>query len=461
MSWEKDIMPKVSVIVPCLNMKEYIDNCMNSIMNQTLEEIEILVVDAGSSDGTLEILDKFIQADERIHLIHSMKKSYGYQVNLGIRRASGEYIAIVDADDRIGVDMYKTLYNNAVYSEADYVKGAARSFYTVSDDFTYYMSLMQFSKTEYQNSIIEVIPTKRTDLLTRDNFLWYGIYRQEFIKSILLHESPGAAFQDFGGLLQTQIKAQKAVYLKNAFYEYRQDNIAASNYNPRGFQFVWEEYIWAEQFIVNASDEWKTAFYRKLFLHTMSIYHTMAAAEVIWENSRKYICLIREKLKSKLNAGVLTKDIFSLDEWANLQILLDGERGLYDKLLKKRMCRKQQFINIMAASGNREIVIFGYGNIGTFVYAQIVRHKLGRVVAFCDNQLEKHGLVYDKVSVLPPAEAVKTYPHAYFVITSERFFDDMKKQLIFMNISEEQVGIYTAGLDMRMFGASLINDVMA
>jgi len=449
-------MPKVSVIVPCLNMRQYITNCLDSITNQTLEEIEILVVDAGSTDGTLDILNMFTQTDERIRLIYSKKKSYGYQVNLGIRQAAGQYIAIVDADDRIDADMYEVLYKQAVCSDADYVKGAAKSFYTISDDFIYYMPLMQFPRTEYRNGIIEVIPAERTDLLTRDNFLWYGIFKQELMKDILLHESPGAAFQDLGGLLQTQMRARKAIYLKEAFYEYRQDNAASSTYNPKGFQFVWEEYTWAEQFIVNASDDWRAAFYRKLFLHTLSIGYTMTATGSVWENSQEYLHLIREKLRSKLIEGILKKEYFSRDEWENLQLLLKNENEVYDKFLKEQLGRRQQFIKIKETARNKEIVIFGCGNVGIFVYAQIRKHGLGRVAVFCDNQLEKHGLVYDKVLVLSPEEAAKRHADACFVITSGKDFEDMEKQLLFMKIHKSQICIYTGGMDMRLFGASLI-----
>lgn len=449
-------MPKVSVVVPCLNMRKYIEDCLESIVNQTLREIEVLVIDAGSADGTLDILNQFMQKDERIRLIQSAKKSYGYQVNLGIRQAAGQYIAIVDADDRIASDMYEVLYENAVRSGADYVKGTAKSFYTISDNLTYYMPLMQFPRSEYRNGIVEVIPAERVDLLTRDNFLWYGIFNQKFMKSVLLHESPGAAFQDLGGLLQTQMRARKAVYLEDAFYEYRQDNAASSARSTKGFQFVWEEYAWAEQFIVNASTDWKAAFYRKLFLHTLSIYATMAAVGIVWENSREYIHLIREKLRSKLTEGILKKNHFSKDERENLQLLMETENGLYDKFQGQHLCRQRQLINIRATAADKEIVIFGYGNIGIFVYAQIQKHGLGRVAAFCDNQLEKQGLLYDKVSVLAPMEAAGLYPDACFVITSSRGFDDMEKQLMSMKIPQSRICAYTGGMDMRLFGASLV-----
>ena len=88
-------MPKVTVIMPSLNVRKYISTCIESVLAQTLQDIEILAVDAGSDDGTLEILQDYARRDERIRLIHSDKRSYGYQINLGISLAQGDYIGIV------------------------------------------------------------------------------------------------------------------------------------------------------------------------------------------------------------------------------------------------------------------------------------------------------------------------------------------------------------------------------
>lgn len=448
-------MVKVSVVVPCLNMSRYIESCLDSIVNQTLKELEILVVDGGSSDGTLNILERYKRFDERVQVLHSEKKSYGYQVNMGIARASGQYIAIVDADDRIANNMYEVLYDKAAASDVDYVKGSAEGFYTISDDFTYYMSLLQFPKSEYRNGTIYIEPMKSADLLAKDIYLWYGIYRQEFMKKIILHESPGAAFQDLGGLLQTQMRAKKAIYLEKAFYQYRQDNVASSVHNSKGFQMVWEEYTWAEQFIRNASGTWKSAFYRKLFLHTSGTYHIMAIDGIAKESNEEYVGLIRDKLKSKLADGILKRQDFPGYEWENLQLLLESGNGLYDKYQELFLDKKYQLIDIMKRASGKEIVIFGYGNVGMFVCAQIWKHNLGRVAAFCDNQMEKHGLIYGGVPVLSPSEAVRRYLNACFVITSTRYLEDMKRQLVAMNIPQRQICAYTEGMDMYLFGASV------
>ena len=102
-------MPKVSVIMPSLNVVQYIQECMESVVRQTLSDIEIICVDAGSTDGTLEILQEFAKKDQRMSIIVSDKKSYGYQMNLGLKAAKGEYIGIVETDDFIEPNMYEDL----------------------------------------------------------------------------------------------------------------------------------------------------------------------------------------------------------------------------------------------------------------------------------------------------------------------------------------------------------------
>ena len=114
--------PKVSVIMPSLNVAPYVRECIESVLGQTLREIEIICVDAGSTDGTLEILREYAEKDSRITLIVSDKKSYGYQMNLGLNVATGKYVGIVETDDRVRENMYETLYGLAEQNAVDIIK---------------------------------------------------------------------------------------------------------------------------------------------------------------------------------------------------------------------------------------------------------------------------------------------------------------------------------------------------
>lgn len=178
-------MPKVSVIMPSLNVADYIEQCMESVVNQTLRDIEIIVVDAGSTDGTLEILKKFESEDNRLHIIHSDRKSYGYQMNLGISMAHGEYIGVVETDDYVELNMYEILYNQAAESQADYVKGSAVRFLAgQAEEITYTSQIEVFSKKEFASNqgSVYINPGITPELILKDYYLWTGLYRTDFVK---------------------------------------------------------------------------------------------------------------------------------------------------------------------------------------------------------------------------------------------------------------------------------------
>ena len=113
---------KVSVIVPSFNSKKYLRQCIDSIMRQTIDEMEIICVDAGSSDGTIEILNEYADKNENFRIIHSDRRSMGFQYNLGLRVSTGEYIGFVETDDFVEDDMYKCLYETGKKYDIDMVR---------------------------------------------------------------------------------------------------------------------------------------------------------------------------------------------------------------------------------------------------------------------------------------------------------------------------------------------------
>ena len=443
---------KVSVIIPCLNMEKYIRNCLESVLKQTMTEIEIIIIDAGSTDGTLDIAKRLAKEDSRIKIIHSIKKSYGYQVNLGIMHAIGAYIAIVDADDRVEARMYEMLYGNAIESKADYVKGTAKCFYQISEDKEYYYKLIQFPKDAYAEGKLGLKPMDRPDLLTKDNFLWYGIFKRELMKDIRLHESSGAAFQDLGGLLQTQMRAQNAVYLAESFYEYRRDNVSASEYNPKGFEFVWNEYSWAEKFIADAPSGWKSAFYRKMFLHILDRYHAMGASGQFWSGAETYLSLLQNKMEMILNRRVITEKIFMEEEREKLQLFLTDKYKIYKQYQDTYMNQRNQLSHILNVMKNNQCVLFGAGQYGFFLHAQAIKHRIDNVIAYCDNAADTPRSSIWNVPVLKPGETLQLYPNACYIVANKNHTDEMRRQLTEMGISDRQICCYTEGVDMHLFG---------
>lgn len=447
-------MPKISVIMPSLNVQKYIRECMESVMAQTLQDIEIVCVDAGSTDGTLEILRDYASKDSRIKIFCSEKQSYGYQVNMGIFAACGEYLAIVDTDDYIVSDMYEKLYLAAIETGADYVKGTAELFYTITENEKYWVSVLPFSENAYGNDgRVEVCPNKTPLLLTSDNYLWYGIYQREFFKSIRLHESPGAAFQDLGGLLQTQIHAEKAIYIPDSVYRYRQDNTEASIYNKKCFHFVEDEYAWAESFIIGQSLEWRTSFYRKEFLHLLDRMYMMAVSDEFWAEALPDIHKILKKLRCAYTDDILTEKELTQTQWQDLQLLWEGPHLLYKKYRDIYKHHENSLIYVFQHVNQKEqIVIMGSGRLGKFIHAQLLYRGYKNVVSCCDNNKELLGSFQYNIGIISPEHAVRKFPQAKYIIANKNYIIDMKKQLKAMGIQEEQIIVYSSGIDQRLFG---------
>ncbi len=102
---------KVSVIIPVYNAEKWLERCVTSVTNQTLKEIEIILVDDGSTDNSLAVCEEFASKDSRISVIHCENNGPATARNIGMEKATGEYITFVDADDEVKPDMYKSMYN--------------------------------------------------------------------------------------------------------------------------------------------------------------------------------------------------------------------------------------------------------------------------------------------------------------------------------------------------------------
>ncbi len=122
------MMKLISVIVPVYNVKEHIEQCVNSITGQTYKNLEIILVDDGSKDSSGEICDKLAKEDARIHVIHKQNGGVSSARNAGLDYAHGEYIAFVDGDDYIDETMYEKLLSK-MDADIDIVSCYMQSFY--------------------------------------------------------------------------------------------------------------------------------------------------------------------------------------------------------------------------------------------------------------------------------------------------------------------------------------------
>ena len=122
--------PLVSIVIPVYNAEKYLAECLESVRNQSLRDIEIICVNDGSTDGSASILTDYAKMDERIHVISQPNGGELAARNTGIRLASGEWIGFVDSDDRVSADMFERLLGNGEKHQADISHCGLLFFYT-------------------------------------------------------------------------------------------------------------------------------------------------------------------------------------------------------------------------------------------------------------------------------------------------------------------------------------------
>lgn len=214
---------KVSVLIPICNVERYLAQCLQSLVYQTLSDIEIICINDGSKDNSLAIIKEFASKDERIVIIDKPNSGYGDSMNKGLEIAKGEYIGIVESDDFVEFNMFEELYKLAKENDADVVKS----------NFNFYW---EFPKkvVKYNNIGVECVDAdtegNRDKLFWGMPAIWSAIYKKSFLneKNIKFLPTPGASYQDTSFNFKVACVAEKIILTPKAYLFYRQDNINSS-----------------------------------------------------------------------------------------------------------------------------------------------------------------------------------------------------------------------------------------
>ena len=132
---------KVSILVPVCNVEKFLEKCLQSLVDQTLKDIEIICINDGSKDNSLSIIKKFANLDNRIVIIDKPNSGYGDSMNCGLDLAKGEYIGIVESDDFANLDMFEKLYGLAKCYDADIVKSNYNLYWENPEKVVYFNNL--------------------------------------------------------------------------------------------------------------------------------------------------------------------------------------------------------------------------------------------------------------------------------------------------------------------------------
>ncbi len=241
------MIPIISVIVPIYNVKIYLERCVNSIVDQTYKNLEIILVDDGSTDGSAEMCDRFQGQDRRIRVIHKMNGGLVSARKAGIQFAHGEYVAYVDGDDWIEKDMYSQLITHMIQNDADIVtSGLWRDYQNSTINEVDNISEGIYDARKIQNEILPIF-------MYTGNFYEAGInihiYNKLFKRKLLLKHQMRVdniirVGEDAALVYPCILDANKIVVIHKCFYHYciRQNSIMASGYQNEylGYKMIYK-----------------------------------------------------------------------------------------------------------------------------------------------------------------------------------------------------------------------------
>ena len=235
------MQPKVSVIVPVYNNQVYVVPCMRSLLAQTLENIEVIAINDGSTDDSSRILHRFADQDPRVVVVDKENGGYGVGINTGLDLARGEYVTILESDDFMDPDALETLTNYADAFSCEVVRANFNLYWASKIKNDHFLEL--FGPGECDRVID---PRNRADqhCFYVQPALWSAIYRRSFIQDnkLRLLETPGAAYQDTAFNFKIWACARRVMFVHRAFVHYRQDNEASSINNPGKVNNICLEY---------------------------------------------------------------------------------------------------------------------------------------------------------------------------------------------------------------------------
>ena len=334
--------PAISVLVPTLNSFKYIKECIDSILNQTLQDIEVICIDAGSTDGTLEILNDYAQRDYRIRLINSNMKSYGHQLNLGLDAARGDYIAIVESDDYIDCNMFEDQYHIAQKNNIDFIKANYKIFYGLPEERTF-----QYINVDSKNKYYDKVSSSKQDIniFNTNLVIWTGIYRKSFLdkNKIRFNETPGASYQDNGFYFQTYSLADRIWFTKKDYYRLRRDNPNSSVKNKGKVYAMCKEYEYIKNFVMEKFPRNKKIY--KMYLKKKKQNYLWNLTRIAEEFKKEFLNKFGADFKEDLAHGDICIPFFSPQEIQTVTKIVNDSDAYYVEYTKIRLENVKKRLN--------------------------------------------------------------------------------------------------------------------
>lgn len=335
---------KISVIIPVYDVEAYLRECLDSVINQTLKDIEIILIDDGGKDNCPAIIDEYAARDSRIKAIHKPNGGYGQTCNIGLEKATGEYVAIVEPDDFIDSDMYEKLYSIAKKFDSDIVKSC---FYDNFDT----PKIQKKVKTNWQ----DYIPEDRSFTIKEYPYflqyhpsIWSCIYKREFLNkhNIKFVEAAGAGWVDNPFQVETMCLAERINYTSACYYYWRKVHESESEaLNDISLPFKRSEEIhnWLKEKNIKDAGILSNLYRRELnYIGLIFDKKNLKKSDINFDEI--------DKLMSEFDDGILnSKNYIPTRAAAKMKALKKDSKKYYDKY-KQRKIRK----NLLSIHWNKK-----------------------------------------------------------------------------------------------------------
>ena len=262
--------PKISVIIPIFNAEKYLEKCLNSIINQTFDDIEIICVNDGSTDKSLDILNRFSKKDKRFKIFSTKNNGQGSARNFGLKKAAGEYVSFVDADDWISEDSFELLYEKAKSFDLDIL------FFQMINYINSTGSLVEtelYNYSVFLNNLDINIPFSYVDI--KDYLFQIAVcpvsklYKKDFLDKNDLFFPENMIFEDNVFFYNAFLKAKRVSFLdEKLYYRRRHSESVTQNISKKSFDIILAT---NEMLKLFKSNNWYDEFKMDLINHTFSM----------------------------------------------------------------------------------------------------------------------------------------------------------------------------------------------
>ena len=363
-------MCKVSILVPIYNVEKYLRQCLDSVVNQTLQDIEIICINDGSTDSSPAIINEYAAKDSRIKVINKPNSGYGHSMNQGLKLAQGEYIGIVESDDFADSNMFEVLYDKAITSNADIVKA---NYWTQVSDIKLFKNLLD---GEPYNEVFDPQSRAKT-IFNRPVAVWSAIYRREHLlkNGIYFNETPGASYQDVAFSFKAISSAERMLLIKDAFLHYRVDNPGASMRSKTKVYCIFDEFAEIDKFL-SAHEELCDPFKYALipFKFNQCNSHFIHIGN---EFRLDFLHRVLEEFDNDDTVKYLNNTYWKEDRWQAFQELLNHKEAFFYHQYET-LQRKQTYIDdiLSKLQSFKNIYIYGAGRRATFTMLYLLRKNL-------------------------------------------------------------------------------------